>query len=111
MIGKSYHNSRFTRSSSLQVYWSNGAQILSPHDRNISESIVRESEPRDSSWDTSVLTSSPLVSDPLVDVEKAYYSAQVDELLFDRALNEAANVRAVYTAIHGVGTAYAQRIG
>ena len=58
---------------SVQVYWSNGAQILTPHDRLISESIVRESEPRDSSWDTSVLTASPLVSDPLAAVEKAYY--------------------------------------
>ena len=76
-----------------------------------SESIVCQSEPRESSWDTSVLAVSPPVSDPLAAVEKAYYGAQVDELLFDRALNEAAGVRAVYTAIHGVGTAYAQRIG
>ena len=57
----------------MQVYWSNGAQILTPHDHLISESIVRESEPRDTSWDTSVLAASPLVSDPLAAVEKAYY--------------------------------------
>lgn len=97
--------------SAVQVYWGNGAQILPPHDRLISEAIVRESVPRDSSWDTSVLAASPLVSDPLAAVESAYYSAQIDQLLYDRALNEAATVRAVYTAIHGVGTSYAQRIG
>lgn len=55
------------------MYWSNGAQIVTPHDKNIQESILKNQEMDDVSWDISVIQSNSKVSDPTADIDKSYY--------------------------------------
>lgn len=58
-----------------QVYWSNGAQIIPPHDKGISLAIEKNLEPWTKSWDTEEAIKSPLLKDPYQDIHKEYFSA------------------------------------
>ncbi|XP_047119897.1 phosphoglucomutase-2 isoform X3 [Schistocerca piceifrons] len=88
-----------------KVYWSNGAQIISPHDKNIQKHILNNLCPWENSWDTSILQSSPLMKDPLREVWDAYYSRIQDDILFAN-LNANTSVKFTYTPLHGVGYPY-----
>lgn len=57
-----------------KVYWENGAQIISPHDKEISSHILRNLEPWPSSWDSELATRSDLCLDPLAEINQAYPS-------------------------------------
>lgn len=52
---------------------SNGAQIVTPHDVNISNHISKNLEMDDASWDISAVLSHPLRRDPLFEIDKSYY--------------------------------------
>jgi len=56
-----------------KVYWDNGCQINSPHDKGISQTIEANLPP----WgvDPAVLKTSTLVSDPYDEVMSAYLQA------------------------------------
>jgi phosphomannomutase len=105
-----------------QVYGSNGAQIIAPVDKAISAAILSNAAPwNDASsfyamLDCSVLEAalraSPLVSDPTDAAEAEYFSAISRQLCHHRELNATAAgcpVKVVYTAMHGVGTPFAER--
>ncbi|XP_055375651.1 glucose 1,6-bisphosphate synthase [Condylostylus longicornis] len=86
-----------------KVYWSNGAQIIPPHDKNIQSSILNNLEPFDSSWDLSLLKSS-LVKDPYDELCKLYVEKLVSIIpknYFN--LNKNSKMKFIYTAMHGVG--------
>lgn len=58
-----------------QVYWENGAQIVSPHDKGISKAIEDNLEPWPESWNTEKALKSPLLKDPYRDVQTQYFKA------------------------------------
>ena len=53
-----------------KVYWENGAQITSPHDKGIASAIEENLAPWDGSW--SFDASHVLLKDPLQDMLTAY---------------------------------------
>ncbi|XP_046388515.1 phosphoglucomutase-2 [Ischnura elegans] len=88
-----------------KVYWSNGAQIISPHDKGIQESILNNLCPWETSWDTSILSKSSLLKDPLCHVMKMYYDILSNDVLFPN-VNANTPIKFTYTAMHGVGYPY-----
>lgn len=89
-----------------KVYWSNGAQIISPHDKRIQESILANQVPWANSRDSSVLSvDNPKYIDPLNDVMKEYYE-KLKEASLSPAVNAKSTVKFTYTAMHGVGYKY-----
>lgn len=57
---------------SLQVYWENGAQITSPHDKEILKCIEECVEPWNDSWNENLVDCSPLTRDPLQKISASY---------------------------------------
>lgn len=57
------------------MYWENGAQIVSPHDKRISEAIEENLEPWPESWRAEEALESPLLRDPYQDVTREYFRA------------------------------------
>ncbi|XP_034255571.1 phosphoglucomutase-2 [Thrips palmi] len=89
-----------------KVYWSNGAQIISPHDKRIQESILANQVPWVDSRDSSVLNAdNPKFIDPLSQVMKEYYQ-QLQKALLSADVNAKTSVKFTYTAMHGVGYKY-----
>ncbi|XP_063702297.1 phosphopentomutase [Culicoides brevitarsis] len=89
-----------------KVYWSNGAQIMSPHDKDIQKSILNNLVPLESSWDLTRLTS-PLVKNPYDEILSSYCSKlrqNIPKTYFD--CNSKSSLKFVYTAMHGVGYPY-----
>lgn len=84
-----------------KVYWSNGAQIIPPHDRGIAAAIdVAATEPiprleSDDEWHQ-------YVSRFGEELESVYHS-KVDELSIARDASNRADFGVAYTPLHGVG--------
>ncbi|KAH8390353.1 hypothetical protein KR200_006546 [Drosophila serrata] len=88
----------------LKVYWTNGAQVMDPHDQRINEYIGKNLEPKASSWELSMLDGNPLLEDPYRLIFPQFYAA-VKKLIPPTFLesNECSQLRFVYTPLHGVG--------
>ncbi|KAH8277942.1 hypothetical protein KR018_010598 [Drosophila ironensis] len=87
-----------------KVFWSNGAQIIPPHDAGIQESILANLVPLGSSWDDSAMCSSNLLYDPYDIVVPPYFDALKKKLsckFLD--FNGRCPIKFTYTAVHGVG--------
>ena len=54
------------------VYWDNGAQIISPHDKNISSHILENLEPWADAWDSAFVSDHAACSDPYEEIETNY---------------------------------------
>lgn len=67
----------------LQVYWQNGAQISSPHDKEILRCIEDNVEPWPKSWNDDLVDSSSLRKDPLKDI-CCWYMEDLGALCFYR---------------------------
>ncbi|XP_062132045.1 glucose 1,6-bisphosphate synthase [Drosophila sulfurigaster albostrigata] len=91
----------------FKIYWSNGAPILTPHDKNIIAAMMKRLEPLPSSWDLSILDDHALLIDPFREVYPAYYET-MKQLIPPEYVetNECSQLRFVYTALHGVGFQY-----
>ncbi|KAJ1362011.1 hypothetical protein KIN20_021417 [Parelaphostrongylus tenuis] len=91
-----------------KAYWSNGAQIIGPHDTEIVRIAESYGKPRDEYWDISKLSSNPMLKsadttiDPYFEAEKC--------LIFHRKINETTPLKITYSAFHGVGYLYAKRM-
>jgi len=89
-----------------KVYWTNGCQIIPPHDKGISESILKNLQPF--SWNKRVVDESLLVEGALGLVEDGYYRAvraAADPTgHFTKQPNK--HLKYAYTAMHGVGLRY-----
>lgn len=90
------------KDNGYKVYWSNGCQIIPPHDIGIAESIQQNLKPV--SWDTSVTEESLLVEGSLGLVRDKYHGAVLcaaqpehHQVKLDPEL------KFVYTPMHGVG--------
>ncbi|KAI9676959.1 MAG: Phosphoglucomutase-3 [Caeruleum heppii] len=85
-----------------KVYWSNACQIVSPHDSNIAASILQNLEPL--TWDEN-LNLDPIgpIVDSLELVRESYFA---DVLKLCSGFVPHADIRFVYTPMHGVGLRY-----
>ncbi|EGG18327.1 phosphoglucomutase [Cavenderia fasciculata] len=91
-----------------KVYWDNGCQINTPHDKGIAKQIDLNLEP----WTINIdkLLSSELVNDPLETISNAYFSKIYSYSVKNRSTPlELANEKVVYTAMHGVGGDYVKK--
>lgn len=93
------HNPK--QDNGYKVYWSNGAQIISPIDSGIAASIEKNLEPLETAWETQ-----PGAIDPFLEVSKDYFES-LHPLAQFRSLSEASELKLTYTAMHGVGTQFA----
>uniref|UniRef100_A0A8C2GQJ5 Phosphoglucomutase 2-like 1 n=1 Tax=Cyprinus carpio TaxID=7962 RepID=A0A8C2GQJ5_CYPCA len=91
-----------------KVYWHNGAQISSPHDKEILRCIEESSEPWPESWNEDLVESSLLRRDPLEDVSR-WYMEELNTICFHRELNAMSPLKFVHSSFHGVGHNYVQR--
>ncbi|XP_076832792.1 glucose 1,6-bisphosphate synthase isoform X2 [Brachyhypopomus gauderio] len=91
-----------------KVYWQNGAQISSPHDKEILRCIQENPEPWAESWHEDLVESSPLKKDPLEDVCHCYME-ELGTICFHRDLNTRSPLRFVHSSFHGVGHDYVQK--
>ncbi|XP_064547838.1 phosphopentomutase [Drosophila montana] len=104
------HNPK--KDNGYKVYWTNGAQIISPHDSGIHKAILKNLEPAENYWsvDEATLWSNELLSDPYERVETAYYAALLktipDGLI---KANGKCDLSFAYTAMHGIGYPYVQK--
>ncbi|XP_006629979.2 phosphopentomutase [Lepisosteus oculatus] len=99
------HNPK--QDNGYKVYWDNGAQIISPHDKGISGAIEENLEPWPQVWDESVLKSSPLLKDPYADINRDYFQ-DIQKHCFHRDTNKDSKVKFVHTSVHGVGHKFVQ---
>uniref|UniRef100_A0A8D1E5N1 Phosphoglucomutase 2 like 1 n=1 Tax=Sus scrofa TaxID=9823 RepID=A0A8D1E5N1_PIG len=89
------------------VYWENGAQITSPHDKEILKCIEECVEPWNGSWNDNLVDTSPLTRDPLQDICRRYME-DLKKICFYRELNSKTTLKFVHTSFHGVGHDYVQ---
>ena len=87
-----------------KVYFSNGAQITSPHDRNIQKHILENLQPWDNIWANKPRNSNKCI-DPLDVISNKYFSI-IETNIFDKKAIEKSNLRITYTSLHGVGHDY-----
>ncbi|CAH2225877.1 glucose 1,6-bisphosphate synthase [Pelobates cultripes] len=90
-----------------KVYWENGAQITSPHDKEILKCVEESPEPWDDSWNENLVDSSPLIKDPLEEITD-HYMHDLRMVCFHRELNMKTPLKFVHTSFHGVGHEYVQ---
>ncbi|KAF0769292.1 phosphoglucomutase-2 [Aphis craccivora] len=91
-----------------KVFWENGAQIISPIDKNIEESITEHLEPEDV-WNTEDIYSNNLLVNPLIDLQK-HYNCYVEKMLFPNLDKKNTNTVFTYTPMHGVGYNYIKNV-
>lgn len=92
------------RDNGYKVYWSNGCQIIPPHDTGIANAILHNLKPV--SWDTSVVDSpSLLVEGSLGLVREQYFKAIESAVQLEEGskIEVDPKLRYVYTPMHGVG--------
>jgi phosphoglucomutase len=89
-----------------KVYWSNGCQIIPPHDEGIATAILENLEPL--SWNKAVVDQSLLVEGALGLVEDSYNRAvcAAADPTGHLSTSGALPLQYSYTAMHGVGLRY-----
>jgi phosphoglucomutase/phosphomannomutase len=80
----------------FKAYWSDGGQVVPPHDRNIIAEVRRITRIDRMAYDEAVRRGLIRTVKPAVD-------ARYLDVLADLSLSEARGVRVVYTPLHGVG--------
>ncbi|KAM8822210.1 glucose 1,6-bisphosphate synthase isoform 1-T1 [Synchiropus picturatus] len=101
------HNPR--EDNGYKVYWSSGAQICWPHEREILRCVEAQLEPWSAAcWDESLAERSPLRTDPLLPITGRYME-EVASLCFHRSLNSRCGLRFVHSSFHGVGHAFVRQ--
>uniref|UniRef100_A0A1A9WEI5 Phosphoglucomutase-2 n=1 Tax=Glossina brevipalpis TaxID=37001 RepID=A0A1A9WEI5_9MUSC len=97
-----------------KVYWGHGAQIISPHDKNIQNAILNNLEPKAISWETDILTRTELLENPFEEIHEMYFNtlkAHIPLKYFEinQQQRQEGNIKFVYTAMHGVGWPFIKR--
>jgi len=88
------------KDNGYKVYWNNGAQIVSPHDQEISRYIDEVDQVSEITIEPLVdLVKAGLVKPVPISVRTAYF----DEIMGERVGCGAVPIKIVYTAMHGVG--------
>lgn len=95
----------------LQVYGSNGSQIISPVDHKIQDAIMANLVPLETSWKTEIIQQSKHRVDPLTDCFNRYVNCISSQIIAEhKATNKNSTFKFTYTAMHGVGYRYIQRL-
>lgn len=98
-----------------KVYWSNGAQIISPIDKGIAEQILRNLKPWDGvheiakSLRDGTFSSKNLKNPDAEGIIDSYFAQSSDNYCWKRADNQKSTMKFTYTAMHGVGTRWVTR--
>lgn len=89
-----------------KVYWTNGCQIIPPHDKGIAATILDNLEPIN--WDEELVDQSLLVEGSLGLVHDSYCKAVAYTADYEGKLRNGPelNLNFSYTAMHGVGLRY-----
>jgi phosphoglucomutase / phosphopentomutase len=95
------HNPK--QDNGYKVYWSNGAQIIGPHDSGIARCIEENLTPIMPSWETQ-----PGAVDPMDDTAEAYFQS-IEGLCLHKDVAAKSSTKFTYTAMHGVGTRFTTR--
>eukprot|EP00090_Calanus_glacialis_P011237 TRINITY_DN19678_c0_g1_i1.p1 TRINITY_DN19678_c0_g1~~TRINITY_DN19678_c0_g1_i1.p1 ORF type:complete len:603 (+),score=181.19 TRINITY_DN19678_c0_g1_i1:153-1961(+) len=95
------HNPKWD--NGYKVYWGNGAQILSPHDKNIQAAILENLEPQDGAFDVPD-PNHELLSNPWEEINSKYFTKL--PIYNEKKMNSSLQCSVVYTAMHGVGCPY-----
>ncbi|KAI9357205.1 hypothetical protein BD770DRAFT_322263 [Pilaira anomala] len=90
-----------------KVYWENACQIIPPHDEGIANTILNNLQPW--GWDKDLVSVSDLVHDPTDDGIIDAYFDEVKALCKNPEENQSSTIKFAYTAMHGVGTPFAER--
>jgi len=98
------HNPKWD--NGYKVYWGNGAQILSPHDKNIQAAILNNLEPQPGAFDLPDQEHA-LLSNPWQEINSSYFTKL--PLYNSKDLNASLSNKVVYTAMHGVGCPYVEQ--
>lgn len=97
------HNSK--EYNGYKVYLKNGAQINSPHDERIQESIQRNFEPWENAWDNDLVSKS---EDPYSNVVDAYFD-NLKSIVGDCSYIRNTKLIITFTALHGVSHLFMKR--
>eukprot|EP00054_Salpingoeca_dolichothecata_P024258 m.164779 g.164779 ORF g.164779 m.164779 type:complete len:592 (+) comp24957_c0_seq2:29-1804(+) len=90
-----------------KVYWNNGAQIISPHDKGIRDKILANLEPWPAAWEVDAVNNHELCKDPMADIMQAYFDSILEHsTALPKPQDQPAKI--TYTAMHGVGTRFCQ---
>ncbi|KAF2656034.1 hypothetical protein K491DRAFT_692391 [Lophiostoma macrostomum CBS 122681] len=91
------------RDNGYKVYWSNGCQIIPPHDSGIAEAILQNLKPV--SWDTSVVDDGHLLIEGALGLVRDQYLNAISAAIQseDNPAFIDPDLRFVYTPMHGVG--------
>ena len=106
----------------FQVYWSNGAQIIPPHDAGIARGIDVSLKPWSTYGDVSTpealidifgkgkcADGRPLVEDFTDTLGNSYFTELQSKLCAHPKENAASTLKVVYTAMHGIGAPWFKR--
>ena len=99
MITASYNPKQ---DNGYKLYWGNGAQIIPPHDTNISAAISKCTI-LDSAWSENPIEAGAI---DVYDEVFTHYFASLKQEVKHFSLNQASQLKFTYTAMHGVGTAF-----
>jgi phosphoglucomutase len=91
------------KDNGYKVYWSNGCQIIPPHDSGIAASIMENLKPV--TWDTSVVDNPDLLVEGSLDLVRDKYHKAILYAAHPEGSNVkmSPDLRFVYTPMHGVG--------
>lgn len=90
------------KDNGYKVYWSNGCQIIPPHDTGIAQAILENLKPI--TWDTSIIDEPCLLVEGSLDLVKdKYHQAVLCAAQPDHAIKLNPDLKFVYTPMHGVG--------
>ena len=92
-----------------KVFWSNGAQIIPPHDRNIAHHILENLEIQPDAWNVDMLGTSKLRSDPYDDIYSNYYKDVENYAVDDKNSLKSSKLKFTYTPMHGVGQKFMEK--
>uniref|UniRef100_A0A8C5IC19 Phosphoglucomutase 2 n=1 Tax=Gouania willdenowi TaxID=441366 RepID=A0A8C5IC19_GOUWI len=99
------HNPK--QDNGYKVYWENGAQIVSPHDKGIAKAIDENLAPWPESWNTEEALRSSLLKDPFQEIHTEYFKT-IQKHCHHREINKSSGVKIVHTSVHGVGHSFVQ---
>ncbi|KAH9065396.1 hypothetical protein EDB87DRAFT_1555578 [Lactarius vividus] len=89
-----------------KVYWENGVQIISPHHKGISKSILANLDPK--KWDVVSALVNPLCVDRTQEMVEGYFD-YIASLSRYRVLNTSTDIKFVNTSMHGVGHVFVEK--
>lgn len=93
-----------------KVYWSNGAQMIAPHDKQVLLCIKEQLQPWGAPcWSEELSAKSDKRTDPLPEINRVY-KEELSALCFHRTLNGASPLRVIHSSFHGVGHKFVRQI-